>query len=765
MSLFFPRPRAVPGRFLASFLASTALFLAGCDNVDDGTRPEAYSADTYGLANGCYAIDAAAPGRDTGRLLVSVGDGSRFSFHGREVETAAKLYLKPADLETYVLRDAEGRYLVAGEGGTLDRAQTLESDITRNEDGFVSPALWKVRPVASMPGRFYLQNAASSKYLGVHGIVDGQGDAARIAFYETSGCKDFPELTVDATGTPTRTRFADGDLFGFVDAHEHMFSNLAFGAGGIFHGAPFHPLGVEHALSDCSQFHGEDGKSDLIGYFYGGAPFSIEIGAAALLNGDIGMFNHHTDGYPTFTDWPRSWGSATHQTMYYRWLERAWLGGLRLMVQHVTSNQVLCELGAGVGTQPNRISCNEMVSADRIISAAYALERYIDAQAGGPGKGWFRIVTTPADARRVIGEGKLAVILGIETSNVLDCFVRAREGFPACTPEIVRERLDQWYARGVRAMFPVHKFDNGFSAGDGMRGFIEIGNVANTGYYEDFTNVGCPDVPAVFDHGPVQFGGMNMPRAQYDGDPPIDTSQFASYPLSIFGPNLNNLQKPALPGEWCQAHGLTPVGETLIREMMRRGMIIEVDHLPKKAYARAYEMLHQYDYPAAGTHGSDNRGDLYTLGGISTTGLPRCQDPSNPDVAAGFRNRIASIAANGGYPAQGFGFDFNGFAGGPRPRFGVDAGCGPGQTNGITYPFTSFGGDVTFQPPQLGERSVDFDQEGMIHIGLVPELVQDARNMGMSDADLEPLFRSAEGYIRMWERAEARAAALQSVLP
>lgn len=28
-------------------------------------------------------------------------------------------------------------------------------------------------------------------------------------------------------------------------------------------------------------------------------------------------------------------------------------------------------------------------------------------------------------------------------------------------------------------------------------------------------------------------------------------------------------------------------------------------------------------------------------------------------------------------------------------------------------------------------------------------------------ADLEPLFRSAEGYVRMWERAEARAAALR----
>ena len=24
-------------------------------------------------------------------------------------------------------------------------------------------------------------------------------------------------------------------------------------------------------------------------------------------------FNHHTEGYPDFTDWPNSWNSATHQ--------------------------------------------------------------------------------------------------------------------------------------------------------------------------------------------------------------------------------------------------------------------------------------------------------------------------------------------------------------------------------------------------------------------------------------------------------------------
>jgi hypothetical protein len=52
---------------------------------------------------------------------------------------------------------------------------------------------------------------------------------------------------------------------------------------------------------------------------------------------------------------------------------------------------------------------------------------------------------------------------------------------------------------------------------------------------------------------------------------------------------------------------------------------------------------------------------------------------------------------------------------------------------------------VTFTPPRLGNRTVDFNTEGMLHIGLLPELIEDARRDGVSDAELEPLFRSAEG--------------------
>ncbi len=75
----------------------------------------------------------------------------------------------------------------------------------------------------------------------------------------------------------------------------------------------------------------------------------------------------------------------------------------------------------------------------------------------------------------------------------------------------------------------------------------------------------------------------------------------------------------------------------------------------------------------------------------------------------------------------------------------------------MVYPFVSYAGDVTFTEPTAGHRVFDYNTEGFVHIGLLPEMLEDARNDAGSDVELEPLFRSAEGYIRMWEKAEARA--------
>ena len=68
---------------------------------------------------------------------------------------------------------------------------------------------------------------------------------------------------------------------------------------------------------------------------------------------------------------------------------------------------------------------------------------------------------------------------------------------------------------------------------------------------------------------------------------------------------------------------------------------------------------------------------------------------------------------------------------------------------------------MTFTQPHLGERKVDFNNEGMLHIGLLPEVIEDARRDGVTDKALEPLFRSAEAYLRMWEKAQTRAKLLK----
>lgn len=61
---------------------------------------------------------------------------------------------------------------------------------------------------------------------------------------------------------------------------------------------------------------------------------------------------------------------------------------------------------------------------------------------------------------------------------------------------------------------------------------------------------------------------------------------------------------------------------------------------------------------------------------------------------------------------------------------------------------------------QLMRDMVDFNIQGMTTLGQVAELIQEVRADGATDKDLKPLFKSAEGYIRVWEKSELRAAEL-----
>lgn len=724
----------------------------------------------YAVANSCVAISP-----DGSLFLASGTLASETPQSGESVDvyratapnalSGSKFLLRPSDLGNYLLFDENKHYLTS-DGDQLLRQSSLASD-TRVVDGDVviepnkqSEGEWHLD--AALNGQFTLQHILSGNYLGADGTL--VSDPAGLDFVSLGGCASFPELSLDATGAVVTTEFEDGSVFGFVETHAHLFTNKAFGGGGTFHGAPFHPLGVEHALPNCDLVHGIDGRKDLMGAGFAGGDIAALL--PALITGQLAEKNHDTEGYPTFTDWPNAPGSSTHQVQYYKWIERAYLSGLRLMVQHATTNQFLCELVVGVNAQPERHDCNDMVNVDVILEDTLHLERYIDALHGGPGKGWFRIVDSPEQARAEIKAGNLAVILGIETSVLFDCFLVPFGDFTPCTEAEVVAKLDEYYDKGVRVLFPVHKYDNAFSAGDGHRGIIDIGNFGHTGHYNNY--IECPaellTFPGGFDTGGLAFGGLNQPREVYDSTPPVDTSGLPDNVVGTLLPFVGLLASGPVAGEFCQNHGLTPLGEFLMVEMMKRGIIIEVDHMPRKSYKRAFEMLEEYDYPAMGTHGRNNNGLLYELGGKSKFNFGRCNNPNQPSTRDNnLQARVSLMRERDAFPSEGFGFDLNGFAGAPGPRFGPNARCSNQTDEGITYPFTSYAGDVIFQPPVVGDRALDFNTEGMVHLGLVAELIEDVRRDGVSDEDLEPLFKSAEGYLRVWEKSIQRGASISAV--
>ncbi|MCB1705198.1 MAG: hypothetical protein KDI17_10050 [Halioglobus sp.] len=736
------------------------------------SAPEPVAPDeqsVYAVANGCFAISPDGGARflsvteavaaDEGSADAVVGS---FGLGADSAAEGARFLLRPSDLGKYLLYDQNHGYLVS-DGNSLQRQVALAFDVRAVDDKVVvdadmqSEGEWQLW--AAPDAQFLLQHVQSGNYIGAEGALVAAADAAELQFVAQDACATFPELTLNATGEVTVTEFDDGSVFGFVETHAHLFTNLAFGGGGVFHGAPFHPLGVEHALHDCDLSHGFEGRRDLMGAGFSGGDINALL--PALISGELAEKNHNTDGYPTFTDWPNAPSSSTHQVQYYKWLERAYLSGMRLLVQHATTNEFLCKLAVGVGAQPKRHDCNDMVNVDAILDATFAMERYIDALSGGPGQGWFRIVYSPEEAREEIVAGNLAVVLGIETSVLFDCYLVPPEGFSKCTEADVVAKLDEYHAKGVRVLFPVHKYDNGFSAGDGHRGIIDIGNFGHTGHFNNY--IECPSelltFPGGFDTGGLAFSALNQPRDVYDAAPPVDVSEFEQKVVGTLFPYVALISSGPLAGEYCQKHGLTDLGEFLMTEMMKRGMIIEVDHMPRKSYQRAYEILEEYDYPAMGTHGRNNNGRLYKLGGMSKFNFGRCRSATaSATMDDGFQERIQLMRDMGTFPAEGFGFDFNGFAGAPGPRFGDNARCSSLQTDeGVTYPFKSYAGDVTLEQPVVGNRTLDFNTEGMVHLGLVAELIEDVRRDGVSDQELEPLFKSAEGYIRVWEKSERRA--------
>lgn len=506
-----------------------------------------------------------------------------------------------------------------------------------------------------------------------------------------------PDSQINVTGEPFTGTNSAGEVRGFVDAHNHLFSNEAFG-GRLICGKVFSTAGVADALKDCPE-HYPDGTLAIFDYITHG-----------------GDGKHDPVGWPTFKDWP-AYDSMTHQANYYAWIERAWRGGQRVLVNDLVTNGMICS----VYPFKDR-SCDEMTSIRLQAKLTYQLQDYVDAMYGGAGKGWFRIVTDTAQARQVIQQGKLAVILGVETSEPFGC--KQILDIAQCSKADIDKGLDKLYDLGVRSMFLCHKFDNAlcgvrFDEG-GLGTAINVGQFLSTGTF--WKTEKCT--------GPQHDNPIGTAASEAEADLPAGTD------VPEYDENAQ-----------CNVRGLTDLGEYAVQGMMKRKMMLEIDHMSVKATGQVLDMFEAASYP--GVLSSHSWMDLnwtervYSLGGF----VAQYMHGSEGFSTEAKRTDALRAKYDVGY---GYGTDFNGIGDHPAPR-GADA------TNKVTYPFKSVDGGSVIDKQTVGSRTFDFNTDGGANVGLIPDWIEDIRHVGGQDV-VDDLFRGAESYLDTWGASEQHQA-------
>lgn len=352
-------------------------------------------------------------------------------------------------------------------------------------------------------------------------------------------------------------------LKGFVDLHTHPLSNLGFSGkllyGGVDVGAllPADPncnhdaraTSMQQALGNCNSTHG---GVNLISNQCGDVIRNQVIQNTQQKNDPQAAPCGDGNGAPNFDAWP-AWNDITHQSMWVDWIRRSYLHGLRVMVALAVNNKTLADMVGGPGDGPD----DDKASADLQLRE---LKAFV-----GRHSGFMEIALSSSDLERIVRSNKLAVVPGIEIDHIGDF------GTPGHTPEnrltdaeVINE-IDRLFSEGVRYIFPIHLLDNPFGGTATYQDLMNYSTFRESGHWWSLRAV----------------PGFTY-RFQSQNGFPLDVAILAKLGLtsgSTYGEmNPPNYQPPPKAGE-ANSLGLSGLGRVAIREMMRLGMLIDIDHM------------------------------------------------------------------------------------------------------------------------------------------------------------------------------------------
>jgi microsomal dipeptidase-like Zn-dependent dipeptidase len=607
--------------------------------------------------------------------------------------------------------------------------------------------------------------------------------------------------------TPERPPGPAVPVWGYADYHTHPTTHLAFGStgkrhiiwgdpGGNYQDYVNDPHLISKDIPHCDHGHG------------GGYLAEAFINNAQLFNDSvdsvIGAFllPHKRSGGPQFTDFP-NWVMGAHQQMHVTMVRRNYEGGLRLMVALVTDNW-----GAGFLTGVAEHGQVPLVKEPDAIAAQMQALRALVAL----NSSWMEIALSSADARRIIQQNKLAIVPGVEldqlgtydpdpdkeVDSLWNLGVRAVTPIHAVdnaigSPAILNAPynwLNDFMANGAKQVRPADLGPAKFFA-------IEPDDCA--------ANHEAPGECVM--HRLDTFPQLRLVIAR-----PIFT--FFRRAPGFVAATADSFNTGKLGQK--NKYGLKPkTGPEYIRALRRRGMIIDTAHMSDKSVDDTYAVLAERPgYPAVISHAHFRKEGLYdpneeildylaseydisdsnlekvrNAGGVVGTFLHQARiNPDSIDVY------ISHITDDCGNSSKGFAFAFDyaqqkvpggigmatdmTFIPVVSPRFGEHACEGyksfrhgqrelarhpqryrpRDQKDPIWYdgipPIQKTNQHDPLKPYRMDERVFDFNRDGLAHFGLVPDMLQDLKNVEMPKRDFQALFGSAEAYLQMWERVE-----------
>jgi microsomal dipeptidase-like Zn-dependent dipeptidase len=590
-----------------------------------------------------------------------------------------------------------------------------------------------------------------------------------------------------------------------VDMHAHLMGHLGFGKK-LIHGAPdigsivpagnspfgnacnfsdFRATSMTEALGNCNSTHGGWGLGNTCGNYIRAIALRHALDEDFTFNLDFDPFgggnlhgDHRHEGIENnFLYWPNQ-TSKSHQQMWWEWIKRAHEeGGLNVMVALAVNSELLAEALGGSEPKDDRNSADLQV--DEIITFV------------GRHTNFMEIAYTSADLRRIVAGGKLAVIVGMEVDNIGNF----NKLGVAVSEASVRAEIQRLYDKGVRYLFPIHLVDNKFG---GSAVYEDLFNFANR--YSTSTRVGQIEVlpgslysvttstdPLItfrlgsgLDRaGNLVIKGILDAAATVPYPPALNLDPFSPdyCPIPTLGcwktfrlvsgllaPDPRYLVYAATPGGHVNAQGLSGLGKFAVKEMMRLGMLIDIDHMSQKAVDETLDLAENAGsllrpgygrYPVNIGHngirvqgGNERHASVTTarrvaaLGGVFGvgTGDSEKHHVDAQSFISGFKEAWLQM----GDKAVAMGTDVNGQERLPRKSAGLDSAT-----------FYSNGFQKCSTPTPTGTRTWDYTTDGVAHYGLMADFVKDVRDR--DPAVYANLMKSAEYFAKMWESAEAQS--------